>query len=109
VLSPGAGAIELPRYFAQRYAPAQKPGLAGQVRASLAALNSAGYWPAPLPQTSHAYRGPAGRGDASGDFATTHVGDEYDTSPFTDARRTPSVSTAEYLRNMNILILSIAR
>jgi hypothetical protein len=43
------GIIELPRYFAQRYAPAQESELEGQVRAALAALNSAGYWPAPLP------------------------------------------------------------
>jgi hypothetical protein len=31
------------------------------------------------------------------------VGDETDTSPFNDGK-TPSISTAEYLRNMNLLI-----
>jgi hypothetical protein len=39
-----------------------------------------------------------------GDFATTHVGDDTDTSPFTDTAKTTAISTQEYLRNMNILI-----
>ena len=44
-----------------------------------------------------------------GDFATTHVGDDTDTSPYTDTAKTTSISTQEYLRNMNILIRSLAK
>ena len=82
------------------------------MRASVSGLNATGYWAAPLPQTSHPYKGepkkgePA-KGDSAGKYAGTHVGDEFDTSPFTDSARTPSISTAEYLRNMNILIQSL--
>ncbi len=107
-LSPGAGAVELPRFFAQRYAPPGDKGAAEQVRTTLAALNTTGYWPAPLPQTSHPYKGVPKEADVPGDFAGTHVGDEYDTSPFTATAGTQSISTAEYLRNMNILIQALA-
>jgi hypothetical protein len=41
---------------------------------------------------------------APGDFGTTHVGDDTDTSPYTDTAKTTSISTQEYLRNMNVLI-----
>jgi hypothetical protein len=108
-LAPGAGRIDLPRYFAERYAPPADQDLEGQVRGTLAALNEAGYWPAPLPQNSHPYTGPGSRTVAAGDFATTHVGDESDTSPWNDATNTMVISTQEYLRNMNILVRSLAK
>jgi PelA/Pel-15E family pectate lyase len=107
-LAAGAGVFELPRFFADRYAPPPRGAPAGQVRESLGTLNEAGYWPAPLPQNSHPYRGEASPGAATGDFATTHVGDEFDTSPYNDGK-TPSISTAEYLRNMNVLIRWLAQ
>jgi PelA/Pel-15E family pectate lyase len=109
VLAPGAGVVELPRYFAQRYAPADERGIEEAVRTAIRSLNTDGFWPAPLPQSSHPYKGPARKGEPRGDFATGHVGDEFDTSPFNDTQRTPSISTAEYLRNMNILIRGISR
>jgi PelA/Pel-15E family pectate lyase len=106
-LAPGAGVVALPRFFADRYAPAISGESATLVRESIGSLNESGYWPAPLPQNSHPYRGDASRGEATGDFATSHVGDQFDTSPFNDGR-TPSISTAEYLRNMNLLIRWLA-
>jgi hypothetical protein len=57
-----------------------------------------------LPQTSHPYRGDGSKEPASGDFAGTYVGDESDTSPFTPDTPAVGISTAEYLRNMNVLI-----
>jgi PelA/Pel-15E family pectate lyase len=108
-LAPGAGRVALPRYFAERYAPPAEQDLEGQVRGALAALNQAGYWPAPLPQNSHPYRGPGSKTVAAGEFATTHVGDESDTSPWNDTTHTPAISTQEYLRNMNILIRLLAK
>lgn len=103
------GSIQLPRYFADRYAPPAPQDLGAQVRQSLAGLNANGFWPAPLPQTSNPYKGKGRRRAAAGDFGATHVGDETDTSPYTDAARTPAISTQEYLRNMNILIAWRAR
>ena len=96
-------------FFADRYAPPADQDLAGQARGSLAGLNKTGFWPAPLPQTSHPYRGPSTKAEAQGDFATTHVGDESDTSPYTDTAKTVSISTQEYLRNMNILVEWLAQ
>jgi hypothetical protein len=108
-LATGAGIIELPRFFAGRYAPPGKNPLDEQVRGSLTALNSTGYWSAPLPQTSYPYKGEAKSAKLAGDFAGTHVGDEADTSPFTPTSQTESISTAEYLRNMNVLIQWLAQ
>ena len=108
-LAPGTGIVELPQFFAERYAPPARDGLDSQVRASLAALNQAGFWPAPLPQTSHPYTRTPDNKSVPGDFATTHVGDDTDTSPYTDTAKTTSISTQEYLRNMTILIRSLAK
>jgi hypothetical protein len=103
-LKAAAGAGELPRFFAKRYAPPARQDLDGQVRATLASLNDAGYWPAPLPQTSNPYKGDGSKTVAAGDFGMTLVGDDTDTSPYADTEKTPAISTQEYLRSMNILI-----
>jgi hypothetical protein len=107
-LAAGTGIFELPRYFAERYAPPPE-SLDAPLRTTLSSLNATGFWPAPLPQTSHPYKGPGKKESAPGDFATTHVGDDTDTSPFTDTAKTASISTQEYLRNMNVLIHWLAR
>jgi PelA/Pel-15E family pectate lyase len=107
-LAAGAGVVELPRFFADRYAPPGKNSIVEQVRGSLTALNATGFWPAPLPQTSYPFKA-AAKTNATGNFAATHVGDESDTSPFTDTAKTTSISTAEYLRNMNVLIHWLAQ
>jgi PelA/Pel-15E family pectate lyase len=108
-LAPGAGIEALPGYFAERYAPPADKDLDAQVRGSLAALNEVGFWPAPLPQNSHPYKGPGSKTVPAGDFAGTHVGDDTDTSPYNDTAKTVSISTQEYLRNMNILIRAVAK
>ncbi len=88
-LAPGAGIVELPRFFAQRYAPPAKKDLDEQVRGVAGRAEPTGFWPAPLPQTSHPYSRTCRQGrSVPGDFATTHVGDETDTSPFTDTAKT---------------------
>jgi len=108
-LAPGQGVVELPRYFAPRYSrPVADDDVDAQARAGIRALNSQGFWPAPLSQTSHPYQGPAARQVPPGDFASTYVGDETDTSPFPDGK-TIAISTAEYLRNMNVLIRALTR
>jgi PelA/Pel-15E family pectate lyase len=107
-LVPRAGAAQLPRFFAERYAAPVTGDLAAEARKSVTSLNDTGYWPAALPQNSHPYLGDGTKKPAAGDFGTTHVGDDSDTSPYPDGR-TPSISTAEYLRNMNVLIQYLAR
>jgi hypothetical protein len=106
-LKPGPGAAELPKLFAQVYAPASSDDLKGQVRKVVGSLNKDGYWPAPIPQMSHAYSKPGSMDVAPGDFGTTYVGDETDTSPYKAADAPMGISTAEYLRNMNVLIRSL--
>jgi len=108
-LAPGAGTVELPRYFAEQYAPPKADGLDEQVRASLSALNEQGFWPSPLHQTSHPYKGPGSSTPAPGDFGSTYVGDDSDTSPYTDKEPVTAISTLEYLRNMNILVRSLSQ
>lgn len=103
-LLPGKGAAELPRFFAATYAPVPTEGLNARAGEVIQALNRTGYWPAPLPQTSHPYAGDGPDEPVQGDFAGTHVGDETDTSPFAPGEQIEAISTAEYLRNMNVLL-----
>jgi PelA/Pel-15E family pectate lyase len=103
-LSPDRGVVELPRFFARAYAPVDGRDLDTQAAESVGNLNGAGFWPAPLPQTSHPYRGDGSAKPARGDFSGTHAGDESDTSPFAADRPAIGISTAEYLRNMNVLV-----
>ena len=108
-LAPGQGVFELPRFFALRYAPITRSDIENRARTSIGALNAEGFWPARLAQTSHPYRGPATQKLPAGDFASTYVGDETDTSPFPETKETIAISTAEYLRNMNILIQALTK
>jgi PelA/Pel-15E family pectate lyase len=103
-LLPGEGAIGLPRFFAQVYAPADSGNLDAQADGVIRRLNRTGYWPAPLPQTSNPYRGDGPGEPARGDFSGSHVGDSSDTSPFAPDTPAMGISTARYLRNMNVLI-----
>ena len=107
-LKPGPGAAVLPDLFAQVYAPAAEAQIDRQVRAVIGKLNAAGYWPAPLPQISHPYRGKGSAEPVTADFSTTFVGDDSDTSPYPAPQVIMGISTAEYLRNMNVLIRSLS-
>ena len=53
----------------------------------IATLNAEGYWLAPLGYNSHPYKGDGSKTPAPGDFSTTHVGDETDTSPYPGSER----------------------
>jgi hypothetical protein len=78
--------------------------LSERVRETIRALDPAGYWPTPLMMTSHPYRGPAPAEVSPGDFGSTLVGDESDTSPFRDPEPVTGISVAAYIRNMGKLI-----
>jgi len=73
----------------------------------VAALNAEGWWPTPLVATSHPYRGPGPDRPVEGDFRTTNVGDDSDTSPFVTDRPVTGVSTATYIANMARLIAAL--
>lgn len=104
-LRPGAPRAGLPRFFVvdEQGAPA---GRAPTVASVLESLTPEGFWLAPLGYTSHVYKGPAPKTVAPGDFSQTHVGDEYDTSPFRDETLT-GISTAAFIRNMSVLIRAL--
>jgi PelA/Pel-15E family pectate lyase len=100
-LSAGQGIVPLPTYFALQNAPA------GATAASvMAALNTDGYWLAPLGYDSHPYNGDGAPTVAPGTFAQTYVGDQSDTSPYPDSK-IMGISIEAYLRNMSVLIRSI--
>ena len=93
----------LPRFFTATAEPNAPP--ASRI---IEGLNADGFWPAPLGYNSNPYKSAGSMTIAPGDFATTHVGDETDTSPFPDPKLT-GISTDAYIRNMGVLIRQIAR
>ena len=103
-LLPGAGIVELPRFFASPRPPG--PGETGAMseRAArvISGLNERGYWPTKLVTTSHPYRsGPSTT--SPGDFSQTLAGDEFDTSPYNDDTLV-GISTTGYIENMSLLV-----
>ncbi len=75
----------------------------------LAELNPDGWWPTPLTATSHPYKGPGPATPTPGDYASTHVGDDWDTSPYPDPNPVIGISLAKYLENMAALIAWLGR
>jgi len=72
----------------------------------IASLSGDGKWIGPLEYISRAYSGPGSATPPPGNFATTHVGDNTDTSPFPDTT-TVGISTSTFIKNMSILIRSL--
>lgn len=104
-LRPDAGRIEPPKYFVATEDPAAARS-APLVSTVVESLNDEGYWLAPLVYNSHRYKGPGPKEVPPGDFSQTHVGDEYDTSPFRDDNLM-GISTAAFIRNMSALIRAL--
>lgn len=109
------GIVPLPRYFATRdletsdlnVRPADDEAKAVEplkVRQLISGLNRDGYWPTPLVATSNPYRGEPAPAQPDGDYATTHVGDRTDTSPYPAKDPQPGISTGAYIQNMTVLI-----
>jgi PelA/Pel-15E family pectate lyase len=71
---------------------------------AIASLSPEGYWLQPLRTTSHPYRGDGPLEVAPGDFRSTNVGDDSDTSPFQAAEPVMGISVATFTRNMGALI-----
>ncbi|HEY8614611.1 pectate lyase [Phenylobacterium sp.] len=105
--------INLPRYFANQdistsdlnavRAPPKdnKAQAAAQI---VSELNAEGWWPSRLAALSNPYRGPGPATPTPGDYASTHVGDQWDTSPFPVKDGPVGISIAHYIGNMSTLI-----
>ncbi len=106
-LLPGAGIIELPRYFVagprRAFGPAAAERPADRATRVIAGLNAEGCWPTEIGSTSHPYRGDGSTEIAPGDFSKTDVGDDTDTSPYR-AEHLLGIATGAYIRNMSDLI-----
>lgn len=109
-LRPG-NAKPLPRFFISDLQAGSDLNAAGaggkDTTALIAALTAEGWWPTPLRATSNPYRGPGPRRPVPGDYATSHVGDASDTSPYTTDKPVTGISTATYIANMAALIRAL--
>jgi PelA/Pel-15E family pectate lyase len=106
----GRAAQPLPRYFVSGGHTGSDLN-AGDDGASVAQitgrLNREGWWPTQLRATSNPYRGDGPGEPAPGDYRTTHVGDPYDTSPYTTDQPVTGISTWAYIANMARLISAL--
>ena len=71
-------------------------------------MNAEGYWPVELKATSHPYRGPGPAEPPPGFVDRGQVGDDWDTSPFTEASGPVGISTGTYINAMGRLIGVVA-
>jgi len=102
----------LPRYFVAEVEPGSDLNAGGggaDADQIVDALNAQGWWPTPLRATSNPYRGDGSPDPQPGDFGSTHVGDETDTSPYTTDTPVTGISTSTYIQNMARLIAELER
>jgi hypothetical protein len=108
----GRGPSLMPDYVITRPQAGSDLNAAGQgpapVAALAAGLNAEGYWPVELKTTSHPYRGPGPAEPPPGFVDRGQVGDDWDTSPFTEASGPMGISTGTYINNMSRLIAAVA-
>jgi hypothetical protein len=75
-----------------------------QVKEVIKALDSQNRWLAPHAMISNPYIGDGENKEPTDQYASTHVGDKTDTSPYMDPSDQLYISTPEYIKNMNLLI-----
>lgn len=75
-----------------------------QVKSIINSLDTEGRWLVKHVPTSNPYIGDGQKQDLTDEFASKNVGDETDTSPYSDQSDQQYISTAAYIRNMNSLI-----
>lgn len=83
---------------------ATTPAQAGGV---IAGLTPDGYWLTPLRSTSQLYVRDGYDKPVPGDYSTTEVGDDTDTSPYPDPNPKMGISTQAFVRNMGVLIRAL--
>ena len=90
-------------YNLSRYSLSEIPDEA-KVREIINSLDDQGRWLAGNKNTSNPYIGDGQNRELTEKYASTDAGDETDTSPFIDRSDQKYISTAEYIRKMNLLI-----
>ena len=75
-----------------------------EVKDIINALDNHNRWLVKNVQTSNPYIGEGQNRELTDEYATTHVGDETDTSPYRDTSEQEYISTGAYIKNMNLLI-----
>lgn len=75
-----------------------------QVKTIISSLDKENRWLTKYASTSNPYIGDGVKQELTDEYATTHVGDETDTSPYRDTSDQEYISTSTYIRNMNILM-----
>jgi hypothetical protein len=75
-----------------------------QVKEIISSLDKENRWLAKHVYISNPYIGDGTNQELTSEFASTNVGDQSDTSPFQDTSDRTYISTAEYIKNMNLLI-----
>ena len=74
------------------------------VKETINALDDQNRWLSKHAFISNPYIGDGKKKELTNKYASTHVGDETDTSPFRDTSEQQYVSTGDYIHNMKILI-----
>ena len=83
---------------------AGKPPTEEDVKKVIVALDKKGRWLSKHHQTSNPYIGDGTKTELTDQYAETHVGDETDTSPYSDKTDQEYIATRTYIRNMTVLI-----
>ncbi|MGN6268838.1 MAG: pectate lyase [Sphingomonas sp.] len=103
-------AKHLPQYYLTDLDPGSDLNTAAETQSVgdlVASLNKQGWWPTMLKTTSNPYTGPSPEAIAPGDFGSTYVGDQTDTSPYPSAHPVIGISTGTYMENMEKLIAAL--
>jgi len=106
----GRGPSLLPKYVVTRAVGGSDlnvtaaPQRALTIGTMISELNAEGYWPVELRSTSHPYKGDGPPAPPPGFVDRGQVGDEWDTSPFTEPTGPLGISTGTYINNMGQLI-----
>jgi hypothetical protein len=75
-----------------------------QVKEVIGSLDKENRWLAKHAYISNPYTGDGINQEPTDEYASTNVGDKTDTSPYQDPSDQLYISTAEYIKNMNLLI-----
>jgi hypothetical protein len=81
----------------------EPPATEARVKEVVAALDNQNRWLVPHAMISNPYTGDGINKEPTDEFASTHVGDKTDTSPYRDTSDKLYISTPEYIKNMHLL------
>lgn len=91
-------------YYDLTHISYDKVPVESQVKDIIRSLDEQGRWLTKHVMISNPYNGEGMLKDSTDAFATTYVGDETDTSPYSDTSDQEYISTSVYIRNMSLLL-----